>query len=178
MSLKEQTKDLHETAEKNPFAQLLLSGNISNEEYVCYLTNLILIYSTIETIAQNNGFLEDISTIKRTHRIRDDQEELLPKAAAYAKILPSTYRYIEYLLTVTERNILAHLYTRHFGDLYGGQILKSKVPGSGTMYEFDNRKELIDKTRMMLTEDLGPESRTAFLYAIQLFEDLSLEFNL
>jgi heme oxygenase len=177
MSLKDQTKDLHEKAEKNPFAQRLLSGNISNNEYLCYLTNLILIYSTIESIAQNNGFLKDIESIKRTQHIRNDQEELL-KTAACTKILPSTIKYTEYLLTVKGHNILAHLYTRHFGDLYGGQIIKSKVPGSGTMYQFDNRKELIDKTRMMLTDDLGPESRTAFIYAIQLFEDLSHEFNL
>ena len=32
MSLKEQTKDLHEISEKNPFAQRLLSGNISNNK--------------------------------------------------------------------------------------------------------------------------------------------------
>jgi heme oxygenase len=177
MSLKDQTKDLHEKAEKNPFAQRLLSGNISNNEYLCYLTNLILIYSTIESIAQNNGLLKDIESIKRTQHIRNDQEELLTTATC-TKILPSTIKYTEYLLTVKGHNILAHLYTRHFGDLYGGQIIKSKVPGSGTMYQFDNRKELIDKTRMMLTDDLGPESRTAFIYAIQLFEDLSHEFNL
>lgn len=177
MSLKDQTKDLHEKAEKNPFAQRLLSGNISNNEYLCYLTNLILIYSTIESIAQNNGLLKDIESIKRTQHIRNDQEELL-KTATCTKILPSTIKYTEYLLTVKGHNILAHLYTRHFGDLYGGQIIKSKVPGSGTMYQFDNRKELIDKTRIMLTDDLGPESRTAFIYAIQLFEDLSHEFNL
>lgn len=177
MTLKDQTKDLHEKAEKNPFAQRLLSGNISNNEYLCYLTNLILIYSTIESIAQNNKLLKDIESIKRTQHIRNDQEELL-KTATCTKILPSTIKYTEYLLTVNNHNILAHLYTRHFGDLYGGQILKTKVPGSGTMYQFDNRQELIDKTRMMLTDDLGPESRIAFIYAIQLFEDLSHEFNL
>jgi len=59
MSLKEQTKDLHETAENNPFAQRLLSGNISINEYACYLTNLEPIYNTIESIAQQSGLFND-----------------------------------------------------------------------------------------------------------------------
>jgi hypothetical protein len=91
-----------------------------------------------------------IESIKRTQHIRTDQEELL-KTAACTKILPSTIKYTEYLLTVKGHNILAHLYTRHFGDLYGGQILKTKVPGSGTMYQFDNRKELIDFGKNLIT---------------------------
>ena len=46
------------------------------------------------------------------------------------------------------------------------------------MYEFVERKALIDKTRMMLSDDLGPEARIAFQHAIYLFEELTSEFNI
>jgi hypothetical protein len=62
--------------------------------------------------------------------------------------------------------------------LYGGQIVKKMVPGSGMMYEFPDRAGLIEKTRSMLTEDLGPEARMGFEFAIALFEDLVNELNL
>ncbi len=179
MSLKEQTKDLHETAENNPFAQRLLSGNISINEYACYLTNLEPIYNTIESIAQEIKLLsDDMLPIKRTELIREDLAELKQMGADHCVILESTIHYINYLKHLDKDKILAHLYTRHFGDLYGGQILKAKVPGSGKMYEFTDRKALIDTTRMMLSDDLGPEARIAFQHAIYLFEGLNNEFNI
>lgn len=178
MSLKEQTKDLHEIAEKNAFAQRLLSGNISKNEYGCYLTNLEPIYDIIESKAQESNLLFGIENIKRTSFIQQDLSELKQMGADHCVILPSTHVYVGYLRTIVDSSILAHLYTRHFGDLYGGQIVKTKVPGSGKMYEFENRKELIEKTRMMLSDDLGPEARIAFTYAIKLFEDLTNEFDL
>ena len=48
MSLKEQTQDLHEEAEKSKFAQLLLSGNITEKQYATYIANLLPIYEAIE----------------------------------------------------------------------------------------------------------------------------------
>ena len=178
-TIKEQTKDLHEIAEKNPFAQRLLSGNISNTEYACYLTNLEPIYNAIENLAENSGILIDgIVHIKRTELIREDLAELKQLGADHYVIFESTCRYVDYLNQLDKGKILAHLYTRHFGDLYGGQILKTKVPGKGKMYEFVERKALIDKTRMMLSDDLGPEARIAFQHAIYLFEELTNEFNI
>ena len=178
-TIKEQTKDLHEIAEKNPFAQRLLSGNISNNEYACYLTNLEPIYNAIENLAGSSGILIDgIVHIKRTELIREDLAELKQLGADHYVIFESTLKYVDYLNQLDNGQILAHLYTRHFGDLYGGQILKTKVPGSGKMYEFVERKALIDKTRMMLSDDLGPEARIAFQHAIYLFEELTSEFNI
>lgn len=178
MSLKDFTKDLHEEAEKNPFAQRLLSGNISIDEYACYLTNLEPIYAAIENISQNRNVLVGIESIKRLALLQADLVELKELGATHCVLLQSTIQYVDYLNQIQDNQILAHLYTRHFGDLYGGQILKTKVPGSGKMYEFDDRKALIEKTRMMLSDALGEESRVAFKYAISLFNDLSSEFSI
>ncbi len=179
MSLKEQTQDLHEEAEKSKFAQLLLSGNITEKQYATYIANLLPIYEAIEEFAKSNNLLDGIEDICRADKIKADLQELgfnshqIPYAF-------STYLYMTYITTciVDKRLILAHLYTRHFGDLYGGQIVKKKVPGSGLMYEFENRNELIAKTRSLLSDDLGKEARIAFDYALALFEDLENELDL
>ena len=177
MTLKEQTQDLHEKAEKNPFAQLLLSGNINKKQYAKYLSNMWSIYSVLENIAESAGVLKGIEDIKRTDAIKEDLLELNLNIDNQT-LAPSTYMYIQYLSKMDPKKSLAHVYVRHFGDLYGGQILKTKVPGSGKMYEFVNRKELIGSTRALLTDDLGNEARVGFEYAIALFEDLVHELNL
>lgn len=179
MTLKEQTQDLHEIAEKNTFAQMLLGGKLNEQQYGTYLANLWLIYSVLEKIAEENGALKGIEDIKRSDAIRADLLELNVKDQV---IVPATYMYITHLDNEFANNkrpgILAHIYVRHFGDLYGGQIVKKMVPGSGMMYEFPDRAGLIEKTRSMLTEDLGPEARMGFEFAIALFEDLVNELNL
>jgi heme oxygenase (biliverdin-producing, ferredoxin) len=176
MSLKDITWDLHEKAEKNKFAQLLLSGNINKHQYASYLSNLWLIYSVLEKVADSQNVLEGIEGIKKADAIRADIEELGVENDTLV-VATTTFMYINHLSELSD-NVLAHIYTRHFGDLYGGQILKSRVPGSGSMYEFEDRKGLIEKTRAKLTDDLGPEARVAFEFAISLFEDLTDEFNL
>jgi hypothetical protein len=62
--------------------------------------------------------------------------------------------------------------------MYGGQMIKKVVPGSGAMYEFENKKELIEKVRAMLTMDLADEANVAMQFAIDLFEELANELHL
>jgi hypothetical protein len=57
-------------------------------------------------------------------------------------------------------------------------MIKKVVPSSGKMYEFENRKEMIDKIRPMLTEDLGTEANKCFDFVIQLFNELEHEYHL
>ena len=68
---------------------------------------------------------------------------------------------------------MAHIYVRHFGDMYGGQMLKKVVPGQGRMYDFENRAELIAKTRERLTDDLGEEANKVFDFVLGLFDEIA-----
>ena len=177
-SLREAIHDLHHVAENTRFTKLLLSGDITPEAYSKFLQNLYPIYSLIEGYATRNSLLTEIFSIQRADLIRKDIKELdcLP-----VSISRSTQLYLEHIDYINKHNpklLLAHLYNRHFGDMYGGQMIKKVVPGSGEMYEFENKKELIEKVRDMLTMDLADEANVAMQFAIDLFEELANELHL
>jgi len=179
-SLREAIHDLHHVAENTRFTKLLLSGNITPEAYSKFLQNLSPIYSQLEDHLIQNGFLKEIFDIQRAGLIRQDIKQLSVFQEPVS-LLKSAYMYLDHINYIAKHNprlLLAHLYIRHFGDMYGGQMIKKVVPGSGTMYEFENKKELIEKVRGMLTLDLADEANVAMQFAIDLFEELANELHL
>lgn len=179
MSLREITKDLHHEAETTKFAKLLLSGKISKEDYANYLYQMVLVYPTIEMGNKIQGNFTNLPDIERTWPIYQDFVELAGKHDHSYKWLPSTIDYHHYLLELLndpERKhlIKAHLYCRHMGDLYGGQIIKKQVAhiSKGKFYEFKDAEKLKEAIRAELTDDLGDEARVAFQWAIKMMRDL------
>jgi heme oxygenase len=175
MTLREKIKDNHDKAESHPFVKLLFSGNISPEIYADFLYNQMYCYAALENRLVEQGLVRGIEDVLRADKIHDDYYALSTRP--YKKY-PSTLHYIDYINDISSDNLLAHLYVRHFGDMYGGQMLKSKVPGNGSMYEFKDRAELIKKIRTLLTDDLADEANIVFGYATALFEELANEYNL
>lgn len=177
-SLREAIHDLHHVAENTRFTKLLLSGSITPETYSVLLQNLYSIYSMLEIHATQAGLLKEIFNICRAKKIQEDIRELNCVPVSLTK---STLKYLDHLHYIANTNpnlLLAHIYVRHFGDMYGGQMIKKVVPGSGAMYEFENKKELIEQVRGMLTLDLADEANVAMQYAIDLFEELADELHL
>lgn len=174
MTLREQIADKHEAAEKTKFVEFLLIGKIPKRMYADYLYNQYLCYRVMEEKAQAQGLLSDMPDLWRASKMKEDLDEL---AEENLNIFESTLNYMKYV-TAEPTNLLAHVYVRHFGDMYGGQMIKKVVPSSGKMYEFENRKEMIDKIRPMLTEDLGAEANKCFDFVIQLFNELEHEYHL
>jgi len=170
-NLKELTKSVHHDAERQMFAKILLSGNITPAQYHCYLWNQYHIYAALEAKVDLTG----IEQIARKNHIRNDINEL-ERLFGLAKsniLFSSTIKYIRYISTVdSQEKLLAHLYVRHFGDMYGGQIIKKRVPGSGSMYEFVNVEQLKSTVRERLTDDMADEAKICFNYATELFKEL------
>jgi heme oxygenase len=180
MSLREITKDLHGDAERTEFAGKLLSGSISKEDYANYLYQMILIYQPIEMGNKIQGNFTTLPDIERTWSIYQDFVELAGKHDHSYKWLPATIDYYHYLLELLNDNsrkhlIKAHLYCRHMGDLYGGQIIAKRVPGQGKFYKFNNAEKLKEQIRAELTDDLGDEARVAFEWAIKIMRELNNE---
>lgn len=176
-TLKSLTHDNHVLAEQQAFTKLLLSGNISENIYTDFLFNQHAIYKTLEAVANARGLLSGLNGIERSQKIQQDFENL-PKCKT--SIYPSTQKYIQYITTrnLTDGQILAHLYVRHMGDLYGGQMIKRVVPGTTTMYEFENRSELITALREKLDTSMAAEANECFAFAIELFTELADEYNI
>jgi heme oxygenase len=177
MSLKEITKDLHTDAERTIFAKKLLTGSLTSEEYANYLWQMVLVYNGIETAARSQGMLVNLPDIERAHKIYQDCIELVGPNHNL-KWLPIVIEYYQYLLSLNynaERKhlIKAHLYCRHMGDLYGGQMIAKKIPGKGRFYEFKDADNLKTAIRAELTDDLGDEARVAFEWAIKIMKALN-----
>jgi heme oxygenase (biliverdin-producing, ferredoxin) len=175
-SLKELTIEQHRRAERQPFAKLLLSGNIDPYLYYQYLTNQWSNYTVLESVVRLPIYL---TPIFRASKILDDMKEL-EQMYGYSwnpyVIRKSTTEYVGYIyeLSKVEKNhdLLAHVYVRHFGDMHGGAIIQGRVPGKGTMYDFDNREQLITDMRKLLIDSMAEEANLCFDYATRLFEEL------
>lgn len=177
MSLKELTHYNHELAEQHPFTKKLVSGVMPRHIYADYLYNQLPAYHKLETLCDECGLLEDIKDIKRSQAIINDLNEFAEERFDL-QIYPNTVNYINYLQHLTSQELLAHLYVRHMGDLFGGQMIKTKIPGTGSMYDFSDRKILVQKLRERLTDDLAPEANRCFQQIFLVFNDLANEHNI
>ena len=74
--------------------------------------------------------------------------------------------------------LMAHIYVRHMGDLSGGQMIARKIPGSGTMYQFDDDVDVLkDKIRTRLDDSMADEAKICFDFATQLFKEMMISNN-
>jgi heme oxygenase len=174
MALRDHIKKNHDLAEEHPFVKLLFSGGVSTHIYADYLLNQYLMYVKLETLLEHYGLLQGVETVKRSKLMLDDFHEL----KSNAKVYNVTYDYVRYLDTVSKENLMAHMYVRHFGDLFGGQLMKKVVPGSGSMYEFEDRSNLIKELRERLDDSLADEANRVMLWAIDLFQELADEHDI
>ena len=172
MSLKDLTAEAHKQAETQPFVKLIFSGNITKEEYARYLFNQELVYATLESFAQSAGIFDDLPGIKRAEKIRDDLIEL--EVPLSDEPLPSVDAYLNHLVTIQHdpKKLMSHIYVRHMGDLFGGQMIAKKVPGSGQFYQFENAEALKAAIRIKLDDSLAEEALVCFKFATNLFEEL------
>ena len=180
MSLKEITWDLHKEAETSTFVKKIFKGEATKEEYATYLYNLLAIYDPIEFSCRRQGFFDNLPGIDRLSRLYSDFLDL--DSGAHYQLVPSVVEYHDYLVKLANdpmrRHLIkAHLYVRHMGDLNGGQVFKRIVSSysKGAFYDFENSEELKVKIKEELTDDLGAEARTAFIYAIRMMKELGGE---
>jgi len=168
--LRDLVKDVHTEAENRPFAKLLMSGDISSEQYANYLYQQEPMYYALENRADELGMLNDIPHIKRGKKITADFLNL--EIATPFELFQSTKEYCTYVSKISQQQCWAHIYVRHFGDMYGGNMIRKLVPGSATMYEFNEKGKLITYVRDKLTKDMEGEAKQVFKYAITLFKEL------
>ena len=169
------TKKKHAEAESTDFVQYMFSGKITIPHYVTYLQQMLHIYSTLEYLGEINGLFHDMQDIKRARAIEADLREFDVEINVPA--LPSTEKYKNHLYKLhyngQGKELLAHVYVRHMGDLYGGKVIAKRTPGSGFSYQFLDRPAMIEVLTSKLTMELLPEALSGFDFCIDIFNELT-----
>lgn len=168
----------HRDAERQAFVKELMSGEIHPQKYAAYLFHQHACYKVLETMADLHGLFDDMPELRRADRIWEDYVELSAGREDLPNPLLSVLDYLEQLRTISgdSERLMAHIYVRHMGDLFGGQMIKSKIPGAGTYYEFDAPiDELKAKVRAKLNDNMAEEAQLCFVFATRLFQDMMTE---
>jgi heme oxygenase len=176
--LKELTWENHQKAERTEHARKLLKG-MTPREYHRYIYNQYVQYAVLESRATELGVLDGVERICRAKNINQDMVELEREHGIQRNVdllCPVVARYTGHVMGLESADdILAHVYVRHFGDMYGGQMIRKRNPGSGKMYDFDNVDELKATVREKLNDDMADEANRCFEFAMELFEELGDE---
>ena len=176
--LKELTWENHQKAERTEHARKLLKG-MTPEEYHTYLYNQYVQYAVLESRANDLDVLNGIENIARAENILQDikeLEEVYGIERSTEQLRPVVARYTAHVMALEGvEDVLAHIYVRHFGDMYGGQMIRKRNPGSGKMYDFENVDDLKAIVRSRLNDDMADEANRCFEFAMELFEELGNE---
>lgn len=149
-----------------------MGGNIDPVVYGMFLLNQYHKYSALESLALERGLLDGIETIQRADKILVDATELL--LHTNIDLLESTTEYINHIQTLDDHDLFAHIYVHHMGDLSGGQMIKKRVPGGCTMYEFDGDvNEIKQEIRSRCKDSMAQEARMCFDFAIKQFNEMT-----
>ena len=180
MSLKELTADKHQQAELTQFMKAVFAKTLPFELWVDFTYQKQLWYKEIEHAARKAGLLSGLNGIARAHLIMDDYQSMDKPIGSFNIYKEETKDYASYIRTLDDpKRIMAHLYTWHMGDLFGGQMIKKIVDAPHTHLDFENPHDLKIAIRGMLSDDMAVEANIAFDWAIKIMEsyDSSLGQN-
>lgn len=174
-TLKELTSEKHAEAEQQPFIKSIFAGNVDKDKYTDYVFQLLVLYGALESFADEHGIFGGILDIKRTKLIEQDWFELKGNTEVGGIVRMSTIEYVNYLHSIKhdKNKILAHVYVRHLGDMFGGQMLAKLLPGSNNMFKFNDIPKLIAGIKSQLDLSMADEANIAFDYNIKMIK----EFN-
>jgi len=136
--LRERTRALHVRAERSGIIKDILRGKASRYGYALLLRNLLPAYQQMEAGLDRHP-LPPMRAIARRELYRAPALESDLQAlygVAWPRLLPLLPVGDRYARRVTSAagdgggRLIAHIYTRYFGDLSGGQILKKLLAGN------------------------------------------------
>lgn len=167
MKLKQKTQKLHTEAEQQEFSQKMVRGDITKKEYISYLNILHSIMNELENHSLPHPDLKRVSSIK------NDIEEL----GGMVDDSDISQVYVKYLQRLDKDSILPHVYLNYMALMFGGRIMKDKLPGSGTVFDFDNQSECIKSIRKIQKNTWVDEVNRGYIFWIDIYKQLEKEFK-
>jgi heme oxygenase len=184
MGLKELTADKHTEAENTLFMKAIFAGTLDPAIYASFLYQKMIVYNTLEAQAFRLGLFLDNTDFLCHERIRMDYRKRIGSNKPKDMMNEVVGEYVDYIninLGTPENKdrLIAHIYTWHLGDLYGGQAIKNLMPGPNSGLEFENPDVLKSEIRSLLKDEMADEANLAFDYAIKILKvyDRDLEQN-
>jgi heme oxygenase len=167
ISLRELTGEKHKIAESMVFNQRMVKGELSKDEYILHLTQQLAIFNAIERFPLPHFALNRVAPVLL------DLKELLGEDTIEVKPLHTTDEYKKYLNTLTQEQLLPHIYLNYLAIVFGGQIIKNNIPGSGKLYEFDGDvREIVGSIRAIQKDEWANEVNIGFDYLINIYDEL------
>ena len=172
MSLKDLTAAKHAEAESTPFMKAVFARTLPFDLWVDWTYQKWLFYGAIEGAAGANRLLGDLPDLRRAFYLAMDYAEMNGDNPRH-EFRPIVVDYYNYLLSISKdpNKIMAHLYTWHMGDMFGGQMIKKIVPGAHRNLEFEDARTLMTNIRAKLDDSMGDEANVAFDWAIRMMKD-------
>ena len=172
MSLKDLTSAKHAEAESTPFMKAVFARTLPFDLWVDWTYQKWLFYGAIEGAAGANRLLGDLPDLRRAFYLAMDYAEMNGNNPRH-DFRPIVVDYYNYLLSISKdpNKIMAHLYTWHMGDMFGGQMIKKIVPGAHRNLEFEDPRTLMTNIRSKLDDSMGDEANVAFDWAIRMMRD-------
>mmetsp|Transcript_5993 Transcript_5993/g.12005 ORF Transcript_5993/g.12005 Transcript_5993/m.12005 type:complete len:295 (+) Transcript_5993:203-1087(+) len=200
LSLDDGTRKSHSVAENTAFVTGFFKGISTKRAFSQLVASLYFVYDgmerAFEASSDSNVKALDYPELRRVDTLCDDMEFYFGKNwRETVKPSPATTVYVNRISEIKESKpylLVAHMYTRYLGDLFGGQMMGGMArsslkleDGKGTkFYEFDdieNTKDFIENWYAKLNtleltdsqkQDIVDEGNLVFKYNIDLFNEL------
>lgn len=179
MNLREAIAEKHKIAEQMLFNQKMLNSELTKDEYIIYLIQQYFIFNVIEE--RKFELLHTPTHSYRRNMVEKDLNELIAELFPFRYTfetvsnilsLSSTKEYVKYLNSINDNDMWAHIYLNYCALYYGGQIIKTKIFGSGNMYDFSEQEELIKYIRTIQKDEWAEEVNKGFDFIISIFDEL------
>ena len=200
LELDDGTRKSHSLAENTQFVSGFFKGLSNKESFARLVESLYYVYEAMENVMDNTDDINvkslDFPSLRRLAELEKDMSFYFGEDwKSKSKPSMATTKYVERIKEIGEKSpelLVAHLYTRYLGDLFGGQMMGGMATrslglesGEGiSFYKFTDIQEVkpfIDEYYTKLNSlDLSAETRQAivdeanlvFTYNIYIFDEL------
>jgi hypothetical protein len=170
MTLEEALSEKYAIIAQHPFQQKLVNGELSLLNYLNYIVQLQPLFNHMERVTPPNiGLISDAQATVDTVELKN-----LPETIRETWVCPiqTTFHYMQYLLKLSDENLLPHMYVNYMFLLTEGQDIKTKIHGGGRIFKFDNVAECIESLQSIKRDDWADEANIALDYHIAILDEL------
>jgi heme oxygenase (biliverdin-producing, ferredoxin) len=196
LALDDGTRKSHSVAENTAFVTGFFRGIATKPSFAQLVSSLYFVYAEMEDAFDKTSDPSvralDYPALRRRAALEEDMAYFFGSEWR-TTVTPSaaTRKYVERVQQVAQSDpylLVAHMYTRYLGDLFGGQMMGGMArrslelePGAGTaFYEFDqipSTKPFIEQWYAELNElELSEEQKNAIVDEGNLVFALNIEF--